>query len=193
MPKLKKYDSNQITLELLNKKNYYIMKNQKNFNPKACSIDISSIKPGMIWYCDNTFSFDVIADKKRKAIVELVENGTIYGDLTASEICVNERHLKWLDAKKYIRAISYPCTENEIVTMYGYTQLKNVKKNYDLISQTFKRIGKEYRKGLHWASDFCDSKDAYAVDFTFGSIQVCYDKKYAHYVRPVLALKVEAL
>ena len=167
------------------------MENQKNMNPRPGSIDISSIKPGMIWYSDNTFSFELIACKKIKAVVELVEDNTIYGDLTVSENCVMERHLKWLDSKKYIKTLSYPCAENEFITMHGYNATKNVKKNYVAISETFQRIGKECRRGLHWTADFCDTEDAYAVDFTFGTIQVWFDKRYAHYVRPVLAMRVD--
>ena len=54
---------------------------------KSCSkISIKQVKAGMFWYEDDTFSFGKIADKKLKAVVELVYNGVIYGDLTASEL-----------------------------------------------------------------------------------------------------------
>ena len=51
---------------------------------KTNKIDITQVGVGMFWYEDDTFSFDRTTDKKIKAIVELVENNVIYGDLTAS-------------------------------------------------------------------------------------------------------------
>ena len=49
-------------------------------------IDITKVKSGMFWHEGNLFSFERLPDKKIKAVVELVEDGIIYGDLTASEL-----------------------------------------------------------------------------------------------------------
>ena len=71
---------------------------------EKAKIDINQVKPGMIWYEDNTFSFDKQADKKIKAIVELVENGVIYGDLMASEMHdISDVEITWPDAKKFFK------------------------------------------------------------------------------------------
>ena len=71
-------------------------------------IDISQVKVGMIWYEDDTFSFEKITGKKIKAIVELVHRGVIYGDLTASDILdVKEQQLTWYNAQNYVNGI--PC------------------------------------------------------------------------------------
>ena len=43
--------------------------------------NIQDIEPGYYWYDDDTFSKDCIADKSVKAIVVLVQTGTIYGDI----------------------------------------------------------------------------------------------------------------
>ena len=52
---------------------------------------LSKIKLGMIWYEDDSFSFERIANKRIKAVVELINDGFIYGDLTVSEIInINE-------------------------------------------------------------------------------------------------------
>lgn len=61
--------------------------------------NIPKIKAGMFWYDDDTFSADLIADKKVKAVVELVDTslGVVYGD-----ILIPDKKMKWEKAKKYI-------------------------------------------------------------------------------------------
>lgn len=61
--------------------------------------NIPKIKAGMFWYDDNTFSADLIADKKVKAVVELVDTslGVVYGD-----ILIPDKKMKWAKAEKYI-------------------------------------------------------------------------------------------
>ena len=61
--------------------------------------NIPKIKAGMFWYDDDTFSADLIADKKVKAVVELVDTslGVVYGD-----ILIPDKKMKWAKAEKYI-------------------------------------------------------------------------------------------
>ena len=71
---------------------------------KTNKIDITQVGVGMFWYEDDTFSFDRTTDKKIKAIVELVENNVIYGDLTASELFdIPEKELTEKYEEKYLR------------------------------------------------------------------------------------------
>ena len=61
--------------------------------------NIPKIQAGMFWYDDNTFSADLLADKKVKAVVELVDAGlgVVYGDLL-----IPDKKMKWAKAEKYI-------------------------------------------------------------------------------------------
>lgn len=61
--------------------------------------NIPKIKAGMFWYDDDTFSADLIADKKVKAVVELVDTslGVVYGD-----ILIPDKKMNWAKAEKYI-------------------------------------------------------------------------------------------
>ena len=61
--------------------------------------NIPKIQAGMFWYDDDTFSADLLADKKVKAVVELVDAGlgVVYGDLL-----VPDKKMKWAKAEKYI-------------------------------------------------------------------------------------------
>ena len=53
----------------------------------------------MFWYYDDTFSVDLLDDKKVKAVVELVDPilGVVYGD-----ILIPDKKMKWAKAEKYI-------------------------------------------------------------------------------------------
>lgn len=61
--------------------------------------NIPKIKAGMFWYYDDTFSVDLLDDKKVKAVVELVDPilGIVYGD-----ILIPDKKMKWAKAEKYI-------------------------------------------------------------------------------------------
>ena len=61
--------------------------------------NIPKIKAGMFWYYDDTFSVDLLDDKKVKAVVELVDPilGVVYGD-----ILIPDKKMKWAKAEKYI-------------------------------------------------------------------------------------------
>ena len=61
--------------------------------------NIPKIKAGMFWYYDETFSVDLLDDKKIKAVVELVDPilGVVYGD-----ILIPDKKMKWAKAEKYI-------------------------------------------------------------------------------------------
>lgn len=69
---------------------------------KAEEAEKRRVKSGYYWYEDDTFSYSRIPDKKVKAIVDLVEGGYIYGDLTVSELFpIDEQELSYEDAKKF--------------------------------------------------------------------------------------------
>lgn len=61
--------------------------------------NIPKIKAGMFWYDDDTFSEDLLDDKKVKAVVELVDPilGVVYGD-----ILIPDKKMRWAKAEKYI-------------------------------------------------------------------------------------------
>ena len=96
-----------------------LVKEPKKSRPK---IDITQVKVGMIWYEDDTFSFDILP-KKIKAVVELVKGGIIYGDLTASELfAIPERPMSWFSAKQFFDKFSYLCKDNEKIVWYSIKQ-----------------------------------------------------------------------
>ena len=171
------------------------VKEPKKSRPK---IDITQVKVGMIWYEDDTFSFDRLPNKKIKAVVELIENNIIYGDLTASELLtINEQRLSWVECKVYIKKFSYPCQKNEDIVWYNIEQLKNIRDNYECVKKTFDKLYKEYRKECYWSSteesDFYGSlKYAWRIYFC-GSCKMYQGKRDLSYIRPVLALKVSYL
>ena len=73
--------------------------------------NIPKIKAGMFWYYDDTFSVDLLDDKKVKAVVELVDPilGVVYGD-----ILIPDKKMKWAKAEKYIEFF------NEYTRTYDY-------------------------------------------------------------------------
>ena len=147
------------------------------------------IKPGMFWYEDDTFSFDRIADKKIKAIVELVENGIVYGDLTASELFdFSEKDMGWYSTEKFFKEFSYPCKANEKIVWYNIDQLQNVYDNYIAVEKTFDKIHKPCRRKYYWTSTIV-SKYAMILCFTDGTSS-CHNKCSHFYFRPVLASKI---
>ena len=167
----------------------------KDVKKSQCIIDITSVQIGMIWYEDDTFSFDRLPNKKIKAVVELIENNIIYGDLTASELLtINEQRLTWDKAKMYIKKFSYPRQKNEDIVWYNIEQFKNIRDNYECVKKTFDKLYKEYRKEVYWSSteepDFYGSlKYAWRIYFC-GRCKMYQGKSDLSYIRPVLALKV---
>lgn len=164
---------------------------------KENKIDITQVKVGMFWYEDDTFSFVRIAGKKVKAIVELVEDDVIYGDLMASELFdINEQNMTWNVAKNYIENFSYPCKENEKIVWYDVVMLKKVCKYCLILKAAFQKIGKRYRDMSYWSSDVASCGYAWVVmfyaDALAGYSNAYSSKKSFHYnIRPVLALKVD--
>ena len=153
-------------------------------------IDITQVEIGMFWYEDDTFSFDRITNKKIKAIVELVENGIIYGDLTASELFeIEEQCLGWPSAMWRINAFSYPCQKNEKIVLYSIKQFENLCATYTYVRRTFDQIHKRCRKDWYWSSTESVPKFAWGLYFSSG-IRNDHDKHSYLYVRPVLALKI---
>ena len=155
------------------------------------------IKPGMFWYDDDTFSFERTASKKIKAVVELVEDGVIYGDLTASELFgIPERPMSLFSAKQFFDKFSYPCKDNEKIVWHNIDQLQSVYKNYNAVKEAFSKLNKMYRKSVYWSSTEYKSsvKDSntFALDIDFNTGSRLVDHQYnCFYVRPALALKVE--
>ena len=152
--------------------------------------DVSKIKAGMFWYEDNTFSFKRLPDKRIKAIVELVEDGVIYGDLTASELFyIEEKSLLYEEVKIYLDYFSYLCKEGEKIAWYNSRQFEEVSKQYSSVRKSFERINKLYRITDCWVSD----------TFVYGSYinpligkqKNAYDRWYRATIRPVLALTVK--
>jgi hypothetical protein len=160
---------------------------------EKAKIDINQVKPGMIWYEDNTFSFDKQADKKIKAIVELVENGVIYGDLMASEMHdISDVEITWPDAKKFFKEFSYPCEKNEKIVWYNIDQFRRIYDydNYHTVKKAFDKLQKVYRIGIYWSSSEYYTKTAWYWDFYNGK-RGYQDKNRYLYIRPALGLEVE--
>ena len=154
--------------------------------------DYPNIKPGMFWYEDDTFSFDKIKGKKIKAIVELVEDGFVYGDLMASDIfAAKAESLPWSLAKEYIRDYDYPLEKNEDIVLYNKDQLYKIVLNYDPVKNAFRRLGKSWRRSTFWTStESSEYMRAWAVAFRDTTVKE--DLQYSSQcVRPVIALKVE--
>lgn len=164
------------------------VKEPKKSRPK---IDIMQVKVGMIWYEDDTFSFDILP-KRSKAIVELVEytTSTVFGDLTASELFeIKEVGLPWHETKMYIEKFSYPCQMDEKIVWYSIEQLKKVYMMYERVRRTFDIVYKQCRKEMHWSSTENSAYNAWALHFNYGG-SYNFNKYNSYYVRPVLALKV---
>lgn len=155
------------------------------------SVKLNQVQVGMIWYEDDTFSFDKLPNKKIKAIIEDIKDGVIYGDLTASDIHVNyEQFVDWDGAKKYIENFSYPCKQNEEIVWYNIQQLREIKKHYSQVRESFKLIGKRYRQFSYWASEIWPSFYADTINFISGFVKSLRKSQRA-FIRPVLSLKIK--
>ncbi len=163
---------------------------------KPATPNVSEIRPGMIWYEDDTFFYSLISGKKIKAIVELVEEGVVYGDLTVSELFdIPEIYINLGRAKNYIKDFSYPCKKGEEICFYNIRQLQQVQKKYNAVKRAFQYLGKECRQGQYWSCTVpyahgMTAWTAWTVDFRTGC-KVQTGTFFPCAIRPVLALKVE--
>ena len=144
------------------------------------------VKPGYYWYEDDTFSKKRIPDKKIKAIVELVEDGFIYGNLTISELLtIKEQQLTYDEAKRFFEGFSYPCKENEKIVWYDIHQLvKAIRKAPPKCYPSVR---------CYWSCSECISlqENAYIFDCKYNDT---FDtpKNNKHYIRPIIAMKCDA-
>jgi len=167
---------------------------KKDVGVSAKTIDILQVKSGMFWYEDNTFSYERLTSKKIKAVVELVENGVIYGDLTASELLdIKEQKLPWDEAKRFIEEFSYPCQSNEKIVCNGIEYLEKVYSTYELVKQAFCEVGKPFRKGYYWSYTEYTAASAWALNFSSGFRNASGKYGSWNYVRPVLSLDTRCL
>ena len=150
------------------------------------------VKPGCYWYEDDTFSKSRIPDKKVKAIVELIEEDCIYGDLTTSELFpIDEQQLSYDEAKKFFEEFSYPCKENEKIVWYDIHQLHEIHKHYSMkIERVVMGMSKSPRRRGQWSCSECLTleENAFIMDFHYND---CFDtpKVNENAVRPVIAMK----
>ena len=168
---------------------------------KSCfKISIERVKAGMFWYEDDTFSFERIADKKIKAIVELVRNGIIYGDLTASELFdISEKYMDWFKAQRFFKEFSYPCKENEKIVWCDKSMFDEIYDAYSPVKKAFEELHKPYRSGEYWSATGYTDYFAWYLNFNDGyrrnpnlkdGHRGKVSKYYYKYVRPTIALKV---
>ena len=165
------------------------VKEPKKSRPK---IDITQVKVGMIWYEDDTFSFDILP-KKIKAIVELVEytTSTVCGDLTASDLFnIKEQLLSWDEAIKYLDNFSYPCKKNERIIWYSAGGIRDVYDEYPPVEKAFSTIGKKCRNYVYWTGEETTAGYAWCLDFRTGK-RGWEEQNLRRFVRPVLELTVE--
>lgn len=157
---------------------------------------LSKIKLGMIWYEDDSFSFELIANKRIKAVVELIKDGIIYGDLTVSEIMdIKENQLNWKDILHSIRYLSRAFNFNNMyiqsVSWFDIDMLSEVYERYDVVRKTFDMLGKSSRKGIYWTKSASSGKleTGFLLDFSSGKIiDEHIEKRYDF--RPVLSLRI---
>ena len=186
----------------LNRDDVIMFLSESSQSKEVYSLDnYVQIKEGMIWYEDDTFSFDLIHNKKIKAVVELVENGIIYGNLAASDLCSipTKNLMSWYNAKDLISRSetgignfvqSYSCNKNEKIVWYNLEQLKKVYKKQFIIKNTFKMLQKEYYCGNYWSSTELNRILAWGLNFETGYPGYAL-KNILHHVPMMLALKVE--
>ena len=152
--------------------------------------NLSQIEVGMIWYEDDTCSFDWLPIKSMKAIIECIDENKIYGDLTISDCFkITEHEFDWDDAKRYFENFSYPCKENEKIVWYSKKLLEKVANNYHVVSITFDFLWRKAREGFYWSSTELNSTAAWVKDFSNGSRDT-YSKDNNFCVRPVLEFEL---
>lgn len=155
-------------------------------------IDICQVKPGMIWYEDDTFSFERLTGKKIKAIVELVDNGVIYGDLTVSEVrYIPEKYMTWYEAKDFFQEGDHRSDRLENFVWYNRHLLRKVHDNYNAVKKAFEKLHKPCRKARYWSSsDKTFGERADILDFSNGNMDYS-DTRSVNCVRPIIAKRIE--
>lgn len=157
---------------------------------KLSMMSFPLIQVGMIWYEGNEFSFAEIEGKKKRAVVELVKDGFIYGDLTVGDdIKICERKLPHKDAKEYIAQFSDICDQNECVILGTHEILGEMCKMYSEVDKTLLQMKKMPRRGCYWSSSSKEKESAVVVYFRNGSKANWYEHDSLS-VRPVLMKKV---
>lgn len=159
-------------------------------------IDISQVEVGMYWYSDNTFSFNRLHDKKIKAIVELVENRKIYGDLTASELYnIEEKAVNWFEGRDHIKRFSYPCNKDEKIVSYDCYQIQKIGRfrECDKVKKAFEQIGKKARCGNYVHYGYNPEDKVFGITFVSdgNNLDLYANKTDICFIRPVLCLNVE--
>ena len=153
-------------------------------------VDISLIKPGMLWYEDDTFSMLKLPGKRVKAMVELVSDGTIYGDLTVSELFViKEQYLPWHEAMEFFKNFHYPCQEHEKIVWYEIEQLARVSEDYKNVESALALLFKRCRTEMQWSSTERSNLSAIGL-YLCNGLKYITEKVAKGYIRPVIAWKV---
>jgi len=152
---------------------------------------IPNVKKGMIWYEDDTFSFERMTNKKIKAVVELINDGFVFGDLTVSELInVEEKHLNWEKILIELRYLSREFKERQFITWQDGDELLNVCNGYDVVRKTFVMLGKSPRNGVYWTSRVSSSVLRTGILLDFNSAKLIEDNIENSYLfRPVLKFK----
>ena len=164
-------------------------KASETISSSVSQIDINKVKPGDYWYVDNTFSDEKVRGKKVKAIVELVENGVIYGNLTMSQLCRVESVVirNWNELKEWIRNFKYPFGPKEYLAWYSDGQLAKVWKNQDLTRRKIKSDGQH--KGFEFTSTEVGGDKAYML--YYGKVRAPFYKNVSSSIYvPIIAIKV---
>ncbi len=155
-------------------------------------IDYTHVKVGMLWFEDDTFSFERVPNKKIKAIVELIDQGFIYGDLTASEILdIEEKKLDWYEALNYITHLSYRCRSMEYITWHDDCRISKIYLNYKMVQDAFNLIGKPYRQERQWSYSKMNSYVGITKNFNTGRSFRNYGLTVPAFIRPVIARKIK--
>lgn len=155
-------------------------------------LDNTQVKVGMLWFEDDTFSFERVPNKKIKAIVELIDRDIIYGDLTVSEIMnIEEKKLDWYNAHNYIMQLPYRCRSREWITWHDDYRIGKIYLNYKRVQDTFNLIGKPYRQGRQWCCSKMNSYVGITKNFDTGRRHTNYGLRTPAFVRPILARRIK--
>jgi len=144
---------------------------------------LCQIKPGMFWYEDNVFSFDLIAGKQVKSVVLAVVGNAIYGDT------FRERKMKWHEATNYISNFVAKYVKKGEACWYSLEFLEGIRKNETAITQSLVKIGQSRWIGSYWTNVEVASNYAKMMDVSDGeSIVDLRERNYR--VRPVIKMIV---
>ena len=149
--------------------------------------EINKIKPGYFWYHDDTFSKDFLPNKELKALVEIVEDKVIYGNLTVNAhyeeyfaeykkqstwkgcrdfrsvyVFSALRYLTFDELSKLLNSDIYPCKQNEKLVLYTRRQFEELKKVGNMLEKIlikFKNPYKVFRVYDEWTSSYFYDND----------------------------------